>query len=111
MSLVSRRAARRELEAARSFGVRRTTYRLKFESAADTELVKLPCGAVLSVEVKSRKHLPKLLTRALAQAQRYEPAAVPVVVISELGGEALVVLSLRVFREIAGLRDLKKVGA
>jgi hypothetical protein len=111
VSTVSRRAARRELEAARMLGVKRTTYRLKFESKADTELVKLPCGTVLTVEVKSRKHLPKLLTNALAQAQRYEPAAVPAVVISELGGEALVVLPLRVFREIAGLRDeMKKVG-
>lgn len=107
MSLVSRRAARRELEAARSFGVRRTTYRLKFESAPDLEVVKLPSGAVLSVEVKSRKHLPKLLTKALAQAQRYEPAAIPAVVISAVGGEALVVLPLRAFCSIAGI---EKVG-
>lgn len=111
MSTVSRRAARRELEAAKSFGVRRTQYRLRFDSRPDIELVRLACGVTLSVEVKSRKQLPKLLTNALAQAQRYEPAAHPAVVISELGGEALVVLPLRVFREIAGLRDdLKKAG-
>jgi hypothetical protein len=103
VSTVSRRAARRELEAARSFGVRRTQYRLQFESRPDIELVRLPCGVTLTVEVKSRKRLPRLIAKALAQAQAYEPAAVPAVVISELGGEALAVLPLRVFCRIAGI--------
>jgi hypothetical protein len=98
-----RSGARREREAARTFGVRRTQYRLLFEAAPDIELVPMPVGPPMSVEVKTRAELPKLITKALAQAQRYEPAAVPAVVISETGGTALIVLPLKAFCTIAGV--------
>ena len=67
MSRVSRRAARRELEAADAFGVKRVR-RARYESAPDIEPVVLSTGDVLSVEVKSRATLPVLLRDALDQA-------------------------------------------
>ncbi|MBX3233502.1 MAG: hypothetical protein KIT84_38030 [Labilithrix sp.] len=64
----------------------------------------LPSGIVLSVEVKTRKRLPVLLTNALVQAEAYGPSgSVPVAVLSGLGEEPLIVLPLHAFRIIAGL--------
>jgi len=109
VSVISRRAARRELEAARALAGQRQ-HRLRFESIGDLAPIDLPCGIVIQVEVKTRKHLPKLLTAALEQARRYEPSAVPVAVISETGGRALAVLSLTAFAAICGLEPAKIAG-
>ena len=98
-----RRAARRERQAAEFLGTRRV-HRSRFESAPDVEPVTLPCGLTLSCEVKTRKRLPALVTKALAQAAGYAPSgAVPAAVLSATGGEPLIVLPLRTFRTIAGL--------
>lgn len=97
-----RRAARREREAASALGSKRVL-RSRYQSAPDCRAVVLPCGVVLGPEVKTAKNNPKRLTKALAQAQRYFPRAVPIVVFSETGGAALVCLDLRAFCRIAGI--------
>lgn len=98
MSRVSRRAARRELEAADAFGVKRVR-RARYESAPDIEPVVLSTGDVLSVEVKSRATLPVLLRDALDQAKGYP---VPVAVLSALGGSAVACLPLADFVRLLG---------
>ena len=96
------RAARRERQAAELLGTRRVLRR-RYEAAPDVEPITLPCGVVLQAEVKTRSKAPALVTKALAQARRYAPDAVPALVLSETGGEPLMVLPLRAFRRIAGL--------
>ena len=103
MSAHHRRAARRERQAAELLGTERVI-RGRYESAPDCKPVTLPCGVVLSPEVKTRARLPALVTKALDQAKGYGPAgSVPAAVLSATGGEPLIVLSLRTFRVIAGL--------
>lgn len=98
-----RRAADRERQAAALLGTKRVK-RSRFESAPDCEPVSLPCGVVLAPEVKTRKRLPKLITAALAQAERYgPPGSIPVAILSATGGEPLLVMGLRAFRRIAAL--------
>lgn len=96
------RAARREREAAELLGTQRI-HRGRYESAPDVAPVTLPCGLVLQAEVKTRRRMPALIAKAIEQARRYAPSAVPAVVLSETGGEALLVLPLRSFRTIAGV--------
>jgi hypothetical protein len=104
------RAARRERQAAALLGSRRVL-RSRYESAPDLEPVRLPCGELLSVEVKTRKALPSLLRKALAQAAGYGPAgAVPCAVVSQTGGEPIIALPLRAFRRIAGLEPAAPAG-
>lgn len=103
MSAVHARAARREREAASLLGTKRV-HRSRYEKAPDVEPVPLPCGLVLSVEVKTRAKLPRLVTKALEQAEGYGVTGqVPAVVMSETGGEALIVLPLRAFVRAVGL--------
>lgn len=102
MTLAHRRGASRELEAAKLLGGRRQL-RLRFESRPDLDPIELPSGFVLQPEVKTRRRLPRLITRALEQARRYEPAAVPLAIVSEYGGEAIACLPLRAFAAIVGL--------
>lgn len=92
---------RRERTAARALGTTRTVRRIG-ESAPDVEPVRLASGVVLSVEVKSRRRLPRLLALALAQAARYAPGAVPVAVVSERGGPQLACIALRDFARLLG---------
>jgi len=101
------RAARREREAAAVLGTTRV-HRGRYERAPDLEPVTLPCGITLVLEVKTRASLPALLRKALDQAARYLPGAVPCAVLSATGGEALAVLPLRWFARIAGLAHLDK---
>lgn len=110
MTAHHRRAARRERQAAELLGTERV-HRSRFESAPDCKPVTLPCGVVLSPEVKTRKALPALVTKALAQAKGYGPAgSVPVAVLSATGGEPVIVLPLRAFRVVAGL-DVDELGS
>jgi hypothetical protein len=76
---------------------------MRFEPKADLEPVTLPCGLVVQAEVKSRKVLPKLITDALSQARRYEPGAIPMAIVNEMGGEAIACLPLKAFIAIAGI--------
>ena len=103
MTSAHRRAANRERQAARTLGTTRTTNRPRYTPAPDVAPITLPGGDVLSVEVKTRARLPSLLRRALEQARRYAPGAVPLAVVSETGGPALAVLELGAFARIAGL--------
>ena len=97
------RAARRERQAAELLGTTRV-HRSRYESAPDVAPVTLPCGVRLTIEVKTRARLPALVTKAIAQAAGYgRPDDVPMVVLSQTGGEPMAVLPLRAFRRIAGL--------
>jgi hypothetical protein len=102
MSAIHKRAARRELQAARLLGVARQQ-RLRFESKPDLAPLLLRCGITLQCEVKTRKKLPRLLVTALAQAKRYEPEAIPAAILSETGGQPIICLPLRDFQKIAGI--------
>jgi hypothetical protein len=97
------RAARREREAAKILGTERVRYRPRFVSAPDTQPVRLANGTILQPEVKDRKRLPKLITKALEQASRYRPGAIPLAILSERGGPPIVCLSLAAFAELLGI--------
>ena len=101
MSASSRRAARRELEAARLLGTGRV-HRRRGERAPDLPRVELPSGEALIVEVKTRAKLPALAAAALEQARGYDVTATPVAVVSQLGGRALAWLELRDLARLLG---------
>lgn len=92
----------REREAARVLGGRRIP-RAYGRSAPDLEPLVLPSGETIICEVKNRARLPRLLTDALQQAARYLPSATPVAVVSQRGGAALAVLTLRDFARLVGV--------
>jgi hypothetical protein len=99
--------ARRERQAARSIGSARVT-RAIGESAPDVRPVQLPSGELLQAEVKSRRRLPGLVVRALAQAAGYArratSRAVPCAIVfqhGEQGGIACV--RLGDFARLVGL--------
>jgi hypothetical protein len=106
MSAVAR-AARRERQAAELLGSRRV-HRARYERAPDVEPVRLADGTVLVAESKTRGKLPKWLVRAVAQARGYVPGAVPLVVLSETGGEPLGLLPLRDLSRLLGLKARTK---
>jgi hypothetical protein len=106
MTAAHRHAARHELRAAKSLCVSRIR-RGRYEPKGDMELVRLPSGAEISVEAKTRKRLPVLLTAALAQARRYHPDAIPAAVLSETGGQSIIALPLSAFRKLVGLASLE----
>lgn len=100
-----RRSADRERQAAELLGTTRVK-RSRFESAPDLPPVRLPCGLTLMPEVKTRRRLPALVTKALDQAKGYAPpGAIPVAVLSATGAEPVIVLPLRAFRRIAGIEN------
>lgn len=89
MSLPQNRAANREREAARIFGTQRVVRKTK-ECAPDAVAFRLENGDVVQPEVKNgMKRLPRTLVKALEQARRYSPRAVPIAVFSDVGGEAI----------------------
>ena len=112
MSAASRRAANREREAAAILGSKRVRRTSRFDSAPDVQLVTLPCGVVLSPEVKTRAKLPVYLSNALEQARGYAPeGAEPIAIISETGGRALAVIDARAFARIAGINQPRSTSA
>lgn len=104
MSATSKRAARRERQAAAALGTKRVL-RARGESAPDFLPVKTSTGATLGPEVKSRKRLPRLVTSALDQARRYFGSrAIPIAVLYELGARrGIVCLDLAMFAALVGL--------
>ncbi len=106
MSRASRRAARRELEAAKMLGTERV-HRSRFQSAPDVEPMRVADGSVIQPEIKTRKRIPALIKGALAQAQHYAPSAIPLVIISETGGRAIACLPLEAFARLVGIREPK----
>lgn len=100
--------ARGEASVARVMGTTRKKYRGRYESAADMAPVVLDNGATLIVESKARAALPQWILKALEQAKRYLPSAVPVVALTQAGGCQLVVLDLREFCALVGLRELPR---
>ncbi|MBV9945477.1 MAG: hypothetical protein JOZ69_01360 [Myxococcales bacterium] len=103
MTAAHARAARRERQAAALLGSRRV-HRARYERAPDVEPVRLADGTVVVAESKTRKALPRWLVGAVAQARAYLPGCVPLVVLSELGGEPLAALPLRDLVRLLGLR-------
>jgi hypothetical protein len=104
VSVTSRRAARRELEAAKVLGTERVRWRPRYVSAPDVLPVRLPSGDVLQAEVKTTRCAPKRILAALAQARKYAPSAVPVAVFSQTGGEAIACVPLADFARLLGLQ-------
>lgn len=104
MSIGHRRGARREKQAADILGSKRV-HRSRFESAPDVEPIRFQNGTVVVPECKTRKKLPGWLTGALAQAAEYVDGAVPLVVLSELGGQPIALLPLVDLAELVGLRE------
>jgi hypothetical protein len=104
MAAPHRRAAARERQAAEVLGSRRV-HRGRFERAPDVVPVRLADGTVLVPESKTRKALPKWFLTALAQARGYVAGAVPVVVLSQTGGEALALLPLADLARLLGIRS------
>ena len=109
MSRASRRAAARELEAAKVLGTKRV-HRSRYERAPDVQPLRLPSGHVLQLEIKTRAKPVALIAKALEQATTYTPSAVPVAVISSTGGHATACIPLAAFAEIIGVRA-PKIGA
>jgi hypothetical protein len=100
---VRARWTRRERQAAELLGSRRVR-RERYESAPDVEPVRLEDGTVLVPESKTRKALPRWLVGAVAQARAYVAGCVPLVIVSELGGEPLALLPLRDLARLVGIR-------
>lgn len=100
------RGARRELEAATLLGSTRV-HRKRGQRAPDVVPVRFENGAVVVPESKTRKALPKWLKAALSQARGYHRGAIPLVVLSETGGQALAVLPLVDLAQLVGLRAPK----
>lgn len=106
MSAQSRRASHAEARGAAILGTTQIGAKAKGKSVADVEPVRLADGRLLQPEIKSRKGHPRFLSGALAQASRYCPEAVPVVLLFARGDrKALVCLDAHVFAELLGLRD------
>lgn len=104
MSATSRRAARREQQTADLLGVARTLHRGRFESAPDCAPLRLASGHTLQAETKSTKRPPRIVVKALAQALRYAPDAIPLAVIAPYNAEPIACLPLRALAEILGLQ-------
>jgi len=100
-----RRAADRERQAANILGIKRIAHRPTFVSMPDLEPIRFENGMVLQPEVATRARLPALLKKKVAQARKYSPDAVPLVVISERGGDPYAFLPLVRFAELVGLRE------
>jgi len=105
MTDVHRRAARREREAAEVLGGRRVRYRPRYVSMPDVEPIRLDDGSVMVPESATRAKLPKWLVAKVAQARKYIPGAVPCVVLSQTGGEALALVPLRDLARLIGIRS------
>jgi hypothetical protein len=103
---VHARAARRERQLAATLGTTRIIRRSRYERAPDVVPFRLADGTVVQPESKSRVAIPKWLVEAIAQARRYTPGAVPLVVLASLGGEQLALLPLKDFARIAGVSPL-----
>lgn len=104
------RAARRERQAARALGTERVV-RAIGESAPDALPTRLPCGAVLQLEVKERAAPLRVVSRWFGQCAGYAaPGALPVLVVFAHGqrvDDALVVMRLADFRRAVGLASVE----
>ena len=98
---MSRHGDNLERHAAKVLGGARTAFRGRYEPAPDIQPLILPNGSTALVECKYRRVLPKLVTGALAQALRYAPDAVPIAVLRELRGPALIVMRLADFAALS----------
>lgn len=105
MTAAHRRAARRERQAAELLEAQRVRYRPRYAPSPDVAPLRLVDGTVLVPECKTRGRLPQWIVAAVAQARRYVPGAVPLVVLSETGGEPLALVPLRDFARLVGIRE------
>lgn len=107
MSAPLRRAVAREKQAEEILGGKRIKNRLRFVSMPDLEAIRFANGTLVQPEVATRAKLPALLKQKIAQALRYSPTAVPLLVLSETGGKPYAVIPLEAFAELVGLREPK----
>lgn len=105
MTAQHRRGARREEQVANILRTTRTKNRPRFVRAPDVQPIRFADGTVVVPESKTRKTLPKWLVAAIAQASAYVDGAVPLVVLSQTGGEPIACLPLVDFAMLVGLRE------
>lgn len=97
-------AARHERDVARQLGTVRTARRGSYEARPDVAVITTPAGDRVVAEAKLRARLPRLIVDGLAQASRYAPLAIPMLVLRERGGSRdLAVLDLGVLCRWAGI--------
>ena len=66
--------------------------------------IKLRSGDVLQLDCKAgEKRTPRAVLKAIAQAERYTPTAVPVAVFGDIGGEPIACLPLRDLARLLGI--------
>lgn len=96
-------AARHEREVARALGSTRTARRGANEALPDLAIIETPHGDRVVAEAKLRRRLPRLIVDGLAQASRYAPTAIPMLVLRERGGSRdLAVVDLHTLVRWAG---------
>ncbi len=97
-------AARHEREVAHALGTVRTARRGSYEARPDVAVIETPHGDRVVAEAKLRRRLPRLIVDGLAQASRYAPTAIPMLVLRERGGSRdLAVVDLRTLVRWAGI--------
>lgn len=96
-----RRASDLERDTARALGTERV-HRERGKSAPDVKPIVVG-NTRLVAECKVRRRLPALIVSALQQAQAYSPGAVPIAVVREHRGPAIVCLDLDAFVMLLGL--------
>lgn len=106
MTRAHRKGANADRAVAKTLRTERVTGRERFESAPDVRPVRLPSGAMLTIESKARSRVPRWLVAAVEQAAKYLPGAVPVAVVSG-GPRRLAVLPLIDLARLVGLRALE----
>jgi len=107
MSLPQTRAASRERECAKILGSARHIRKTKGK-APDVVAFRLANGDVVQPEVKNgMKRCPRVLVKALEQAKRYAPGAVPIAVFSDVGGHAIGCVDLKVLARWMGVQEDK----
>lgn len=103
MALALERGTRLERRTARALRTERIT-RARGKSAPDVCAVRDREGEVYQPECKSGlRRLPTVIRKALVQARGYAPDAVPVAVVSDVGGEAVACLPLEAFARLLGV--------
>ncbi len=98
----ARRGAQLERDAARAMGSTRTARIGSRMPEPDVASIFVG-GLTLQPECKARARVPKVILDAMAQALRYAPRAVPIVVLRPRGEEALVIVGLAAWCQLVGL--------
>lgn len=98
------RGRRGEQRVEKLTGAQRVKHRPRFARSADFAPLRLPNGEVIQFESKAGQDVvPRTVLKDIAQARGYTPAAVPVAVYSDVGGEAVACLPLGDLARLLGI--------